>query len=180
MKLKIRELRALRMFINDKDIRYFLRGIRVDKDGYIVATDGHRMLVLNGYPTGEEFTIPSETVDKIVSSFKGKRNYDTYVEFAPNVFSVGNTSCTFETILGNYPDWRKVITENKQATRHAVSFNMQYLADVEKAFSLVNDTKETHLVMVFRGENGPAEIYQEGYEHINAYVMEKSLPNHLK
>ena len=178
MILKIKELRALRMFINPKDTRKFLHGIKIDPKGYAVATDGHRMGVLSGLVKGENFFIPAQIIDEIKLSCKGKAFYDTSIHFTHDTYEIG----TFKTqYLGNkednFPAWRRVIPIPDWYGRVEIAFNMPYLADIEKAFSLLADKSppETHTKLAFEFEQQAITITCKAVPNFTAYVMEKRI-----
>lgn len=178
MKLSIRELRALRMFINLKDIRDVLHGIKIDPKGCAVATDGHRMAVLSNLVEGEDFFIPVQVIDEIVKLYKGKAHYDTTVYFTRDTYEVGTFKRQYPVDKEDrFPDWRKVIPTPDLNGRVEIAFNMQYLADAEKAFSLLADKSiyETHTKLIFGIEQKATTITCSAVPDFIAYVMEKRI-----
>lgn len=124
------------------DVRYYLNGFLFDKEGFIVATDGHRMFVA-------AVNVDSITDDVIVD-VKGKApNKFAYALFNIEEKSVSfrddkdNLLCTLplEIVDGRYPGWRRVATV-KEGKVSQIGLNFDYLADaakVGKAFGTKNN-----------------------------------------
>lgn len=124
------------------DVRYYLNGFLFDKDGFIVATDGHRMFVAVVNVDG--------ITDDVIVDVKGKAPN----KFAHALFNIEEKSVSFhddkdnllctlplEIVDGRYPGWRRVanVTEGKVSQ---IGLNFDYLSDaakVGKAFGTKNN-----------------------------------------
>lgn len=114
-----------------KDVRYYLNGVCIDSEGFIVATDGHRMFV--GKATTDQETV--------IFSLKGKApaKFDHVVintESKSAVFADINGDAVQTTpvdiIDGRFPDWRRV-SDYKEGKVSAIGLDLQYLSDAAKA-----------------------------------------------
>ena len=114
-----------------KDVRYYLNGICIDSEGFIVATDGHRMFV------GKAET----TQETVIINIKGKAptKFETVtLDTSENNASFYNKNgeliqtCPLEVIDGRFPDWRRV-SNYKEGKISAIGLNLSYLNDAAKA-----------------------------------------------
>jgi DNA polymerase-3 subunit beta len=120
------QLQALLLFAAKNDVRYYLNGIYADPAGYLVATDGHRMLYIKTGEPGLDVIIPREAAEAAVKMAKKGQ------EIPLTKTSIGQV--TYTTVDGKYPDWRRAIPtiDNLQPNPQCL-FEWQYLADAEKA-----------------------------------------------
>jgi DNA polymerase-3 subunit beta len=124
------QLQALLMFAAKNDVRFYLKGIYSDPSGYLVATDGHRILYIKTGEPGLDVIIPREAAEAAVKmAKKGQEIPLTKTSIGP---------ITYTPVDGRYPDWRRVIpgNDNLEATPQCL-FEWQYLIDAEKAFKLM-------------------------------------------
>ncbi len=111
------------------DRRPYLNGFHLDSEGFIVATDGHRLFC------GKADTESTESVTVEVLGKEPSR-FD-YVEInttSTNFYSDKNgLLCSLPTriIDQNYPDWRRVVKFNEGSVNH-IGFTANYLADLSK------------------------------------------------
>lgn len=113
------------------DVRYYLNGVCVDSEGFVVASDGHRMFV-GSASTDQETTI---------FSLRGKApvKFDHVCIDTQNktaVFADANGDAVQMTpvdiIDGRFPDWRRV-SNYKEGKVSAIGLDLQYLSDAAKA-----------------------------------------------
>jgi len=128
--MKKEQLQALLLFAAKKDVRFYLNGIYSDPTGYLVATDGHRILYIKTGEPGFDLIIPREAADAAVKMAKKGQ------EIPLTATSLGQV--TYTPVDGKYPDWRRVIpgSDNLHPNPQCL-FEWQYLTDAEKAFKLM-------------------------------------------
>lgn len=124
------QLQALLMFAAKNDRRFYLNGIYSDTAGYLVATDGHRILYIKTGEPGLDVIIPREAAEAAVKMAKKGQ------EIPLTKTSIGQV--VYTPFDAKYPDWRRVIpgSDNLQPSPQCL-FVWQYLTDAEKAFKLM-------------------------------------------
>lgn len=158
IKVNYAELKAAMMCAATNDVRYYLNGVFFDEEGFIVATDGHRLF--RGYafvPEGES---------KIVA-IKGR--LPTKFEYC----NIDGTSAAFfdrndkligtihiEVVDGRFPDWRRV-TSFDSAKVEAIGFAGEYLSDACKIAKLF-DRKFDSLKLEFQGVDKATRVSFKG------------------
>jgi hypothetical protein len=127
--MKKKQLQALLLFAAKNDARYYLNGIYADPAGYLVATDGRRLLYIKTEP-GLNAIIPREAAEAAVKMAKKGQE----IQLTAN--SIGQV--TYTPVDGTFPDWRRVMPcgDDMQANPQC-TFNWPYLTDAEKAFKLM-------------------------------------------
>jgi DNA polymerase III sliding clamp (beta) subunit (PCNA family) len=117
------------------DVRYYLNAIYIDAEGFIVATDGHRLFcdkVQTNQPEG------------ILVDVKGKEPAKfSYAEISTEAKSISFytaehgllATLPVELVDGRFPDWRRVarVEAGKVET---IGFTMSYLVDAAKVAKL--------------------------------------------
>ena len=118
-------LAALAPIVNRNDYRPVLRGIHFCKEG-MVATNGKELLHIDIPLTVENLTIPfphallatkSEDCGKVVTWCDREYRYFR--------FEFGKWKWTGKALVGNYPNWRKVIPE-QSTLNHIVQFDADH------------------------------------------------------
>jgi DNA polymerase III sliding clamp (beta) subunit (PCNA family) len=124
------QLQALLLFAAKNDVRFYLKGIYSDPSGYLVATDGHRILYIKTGEHGLDAIIPREAAEAAIKMAKKGQ------EIPLTRTSIGQI--TYTPVEAIYPDWRRVIpgSDNLQPNPQCL-FEWQYLLDAEKAFKLM-------------------------------------------
>lgn len=140
-------LKAALRIAAKKDIRYYLNGINVEADSTttrLVATDGHRMLILhrnaeNDIPGPVSFIIPHDIVRQIIAG-GGKGLAHIQIDIRPEgpglwsvpLLHIGNrTRLTFAQVEGKFPNWRAVVP--KTISGKAAQLAPALLADMNAA-----------------------------------------------
>ena len=121
------------------DVRYYFNGICIDREGFVVSTDGHRMFV------GKAMT-DDETV--IVSvKYKAPAKFDHVlidVQYNMATFCDSNSDTVqqspLEIIDGCYPDWRRVARYEEDKLSE-IGLDLQYLNDAAKAAKYFGERK---------------------------------------
>ena len=152
--VQLGHLKALKLFVAKKDVRYYLNGVYVEFNKYntiFVATDGHRLLSTAVYHNEVQHgrdtlgvIIPIETIDALlkVKSTLGAASISLEVE--NNVVKkihVVNDVVRLEArpIEGKYPDFRRVFPES--VSYEAGNYDFAYLDDFNKAAQYISGVK---------------------------------------
>lgn len=144
MQIPTAHLKAALLFAAKKDVRNYLNAVLIEWDSEnvsIVATDGHRLFAAT-HPMDEtvepgSVIVPYEDVKRALTGYKAET-----IEFTPgsnwvpvNAQQLVQTatlgSVSFQTIEGNYPNWRLVVPA--KISGEAAQFNPAYVGDLAKA-----------------------------------------------
>jgi len=125
------------------DIRYYLNGVYVEatkKQTLVVATDGHRLIVLRSAVENDlketiSLIIPADAARCIVDGSLASLRQLLLTQVQNGKWQVPlmkwGIDMTFYPIAANYPDWRKVIP--KSVSMEATSLNPKYVSDFHAA-----------------------------------------------
>lgn len=154
MLIQTKHLKAAALFQASKEVtRYYLRGVcidTIDGNGFIVATDGHRMFAANvgavDWNQGQ-IVISSDTVKKALTGYR-----EETIELLPAVGVAGETAFTlgdirFTPIDGKFPDWRRVFPLS--ISGDLAQFNAGHVGDMAKASKILGGPSDP-----FIGHNG--------------------------
>jgi len=138
-----RQIRSAMIMQAKNDIRYYLNGILIG-DGKVVATDGHRIIVVDS---------PKSNFKPTIFSIKGKipkKAIDCEFVFIGEDYGVvmskdGKGSdidavVKFSVVEGRFPDYKRVIPKGDGDKISKVGFNIDYLSDVSKAAKELGST----------------------------------------
>lgn len=133
MQVKPEVLKAALICAAKGDIRTYLNAVYFDAAGFVVSTDGHRLLIQKCEPfSGEGFIVPREAVELAIKS-AGKKQY--FIDVNRN--AIGNIS--FPTDDSRYPDFRRVIPDEISGKPGA--FNSDYISDFRKVGEILSGSK---------------------------------------
>lgn len=131
-----RQIKAAMFMQAKNDIRRYLNGILIG-DGKVVATDGHRLIVVGS---------PESSFEQKIFTIKGKIPARSMLcEFVfigddhgvvTSKDSIGNdidAIVKFVIVDGKYPDYKKVMPTGTGDSVSEVGLNISYVADVQKA-----------------------------------------------
>lgn len=165
IKLNTKHLLACLAFAADEDIRYYLNGVCIETTesgvGYMVATDGHRMLVCEipelekEHHRNAQYIIPKEALHVLKGHasreifLPGEQGEGIWVsklahDLIDTLFQVKDGHCelTFEALTfrctlieGKFPKWRKVIPTEFDGI--GCRFNTDYMHDLSKVGELL-------------------------------------------
>lgn len=135
------QLKAALFCSAKKDIRYYLNSIYIEKTEsgatYIVATDGVKMFVgeLTQSDSGalENIIIPRDTIELVL-----KTKLD-YILLDSEAKVMGGIQ--FTPIDAKYPDFRRVIPQNRTEEQSVSVFNPEELLACHKALNTWDETK---------------------------------------
>lgn len=168
--------RAVALAVSTEETRYYLNGVHIcahpDGGAYLVATDGHRMLV--GHDAAATFDWPgSDSVivrpdKKLLAAAKTDRRSDVQNQIAVEGATVkvlegspATAAATFAGLLidGTFPDWRRVIPAvDKHKPAACQCFNAAYLADFGTAARVMTGRKEALISTLANDEHSPALV----------------------
>ena len=160
-----RAIERTAMATNPDDPRAFMGGALFSHEA-IVATDGHRMSVIepNGFRLPESFNtiIPTRTLNAVAKIIKGKGKYglDGSVDIAlcstdatnamrgnAVLFFSGNVRIISRTIDADYPNWEKVKPEGGQGM--TMTLNTEWFARLVSEAAEYAKDKENKLIVRF-------------------------------
>ena len=146
-----RQIKAAMVMQAKADIRYYLNGLLIG-GGKVVATDGHRMIIVNS---------PKSTFEPLIFSIKGALSKKAITcEFifldGKNGVIISKDSMgrdidavvKFSIVDGKFPDYKKVVPKSGGHPTKEAGFNIGYLSDVNKS-ALALGSKLTHGVLSF-------------------------------
>lgn len=114
------------------DVRYYLNAIYFDPEGFIVATDGHRIFCDTVEMTGIKSGLLIDIVGKEPPKFD-KAHIDPDAKKVIFTDKDGGvlSEIPFREVDGRFPDWRRVtgLTNGKV---ESIGLDMSYLADAAK------------------------------------------------
>jgi DNA polymerase III subunit beta len=154
LSIKQETLRAALLFAGRTDIRFYLNGLCLTNDA-IVATDGHRLIkidkcfedVSGDMPDNMRCIVPRDLVEQALKLSKSKTlqivfKVSTQDGKTTVSASVASSSVSSAIVDGSYPDFSRVIPENKSdAIGAGCNLNPDYLVDTVKALAFLGGSK---------------------------------------
>lgn len=140
-------LKAMLTHAGKKDIRYYLNGVFVDRtSGHVVATDGHRMLIVKldvgAWEAGKSYIMPRDALAAALKLNSGLPDILIDDSAAPALV-VGGVNCT--AIDGRYPEWRRVVPLRMDGGFQAGNaFDPTYLCEAYKALATISGRPVSH------------------------------------
>ena len=154
IELKVNQIKAALECAGKKDARYYLNGILIERTHagqiYIVSTDGHRMFV-GLHSTIEPGTPESVLISRDTLEISVKMKIDC-LTLDTETKKLGEL--TYQTIDGNFPNWRRVVPERKHTPEDnkATQFNPEYILSAAKALKYWSGHKNLTAHILHRGE----------------------------
>lgn len=144
-------LKAMLQVAPKSDVRYYLNGVQVIRDGDTVqfnATDGIALLHVKttdlkcvDLPDPCDFVMCRKSLDVMLKSFNAKSMFRLKYDGRIATFESGTLGgLPIETITGSYPDVRRVITESSERC-DAIGVNFKQLALISRACATLNSEK---------------------------------------
>lgn len=173
-------LKAAALIAARRDIRYYLNGIFVevfDHEARIVATDGHRMMILRKLVEGAapaKIIIPTEIIDllKPVSKYP---KVEAVLHYEPSslkatlqYFDIG---IQFKAIDGKYPDYSQTMHKASKPSGEFAHFNLDYLADFKRAVVTAFGEDRLYSPQIWHNGDGPAGVTYKGHDDFFGMVM---------
>ena len=141
--------------------RMVLRGIHLCKYG-VVVTNGKELLHIDLPLPIEDLTIPfphallatkSEDAGRVVTWRENEYRYFR--------FEFGKWRWSGKALVGNYPDWRKVIPEQGSLT-HIVDFDVDQAAELAAFLKGVPDNPPNNPIVLSMGKGSTLRVASEG------------------
>jgi DNA polymerase III sliding clamp (beta) subunit (PCNA family) len=187
-KVPVKALKALAKFINVKDIRYYLNGIYVDKDGYLVATDGHRIMTyITEIECDSSYIIPIDSIKQVIKLAVSKKHMEDIVllkgselVYARNGYEIAKIA--FTPVDGTFPDWKRVIRlaypeydDTYEQSTCTTSINIKYLYDTHMAYKYLTGLTDDslHLSITVGNATTPWRVVCKEVPEAKMYVMGK-------
>jgi hypothetical protein len=182
-------LRAARTHSADKDIRSYLCGVYLDTaHGFVVATDGHRMMTAVEPGVRKPFAmpviIPNDMLDAALKQFAGEHARGKPLGAVDVSITVDGAALAIMTPIGQvhgraldgvFPEWRRVVPKADSLKPITPTVcNWQYIADACDAFAIARNVPKNkagqHSVAVHYQGDSPA-IVTDGSGDMLVIVM---------
>lgn len=157
-------LKAAQLFAAANDIRYYINGVFLDsKSGNMVATDGHRLIVIEaGWNSEHDVIIPNELIDNVIKALRKTEMVE--IEYDPETkvitFRTLYSTWSAKAIEGRYPDFQAIIPRDE--VRSPGVFDPEYLMDAAKAAGLLVGSKDKMSGLVLK-TNAPDNLDEMNY-----------------
>lgn len=137
-------LQFVRLASAVKDVRYYMKGVFLEFSTpnrlHLVATDGHRMAVVelqtDEHELDASFLVASEDVVKMLALYKKSSGTVTFYAAEKGALGVvsGDSLATFPVIDRKFPEWRRVVPAGEIASAPG-HWNPNYVADAACAMA---------------------------------------------
>lgn len=151
-------LAAALVGVSKEKTRYYLRGVFVDPRGYLVSTDGHRVLFAEiADKPMDGVIIPQAAAAQAVKAAGKGVTIDYLIEDGKHWLIAGSTRIFFEPIDGTFPPWDRIVPAGDAfAQETPARFNPKYYADLGKVAKILT-TSETGF-RISQSADGPCGI----------------------
>jgi len=156
-------LRATVIHTAKQDVRFYLRGVYIG-DGYMAATCGHKLIVIeDDCFNGCDFIIPRENIEFFIkkngNNPMSKEVCLTILDNGFNLLSLLGNYEYFKFIDGKFPNISRVDISRPEKSEGHPMFNIGYLADFLKSYKILNGKNHMEgLNILSRGETNSAYI----------------------
>lgn len=174
--INLRVIAAMTAFSSKDENRYYLKGVMVEFDAsgaIYIATDGTRMLAYwDERETGEnkligKFIIPTSRCKSFKIDNDDGPIGTAFADGPRLVLAYGFTDIHFAPIDGPYPNWRRIIPQQK-ASGATAQYDMLQLADFRK-LGVALDLPPPFLA--HNGSDAPAFVWYPGARHVVGIIM---------
>ena len=133
-----------------KDVRYYLTGILIAKNGDVVGTDGKALFRGTHAWTDKDSVIGDDLIININGTIPISADTVTFnISAVPTVTTDNGKIFTCEVIDGSYPDYTRVIPgKDSDSYSTVLNFNASLLAKAEKVYG-----KDAQIALHHRGPN---------------------------
>ena len=180
------DLKALDLFIDRKDVRYYLTGLHLDNK-YMTATDGKVLLRIrhdqdlglgeNGIVVSlPKVTVKASDTQCSISIEETEtpvpHGHGTVTEYSrvARLF-INDTVHKLEIIDGQYPDVARVIPDQNQTKQSDSAFQSQYLELIAKAARLLNKNKKETSCRFYGETNCAHRVDIGGRDDVEMVIM---------
>lgn len=182
IRINARLFRAAYNCVSTEATRYYLNGVQVERHPvmgiFLVATDGHRMVIIHDVTGTIEGDCQIVRLDKaalaLCKAGKGESKDRVLVVSGANAtvedFTGQPVGAAYGVIIdGTFPDWRRIARPNVDEIGGA-GYNPKYLADFGKLADELAERKSV-AISVAGPENGPALVRFNGINFAYGIVM---------
>ena len=163
-------LRACMPYAAKNEVRFYLCGIYLG-DGFMAATDGHKMILIEDECfDGCDYILPRESVDFFIKKLKtNPMNKNATLKVMDDGFNL--MECMghyeyFKSIDGKFPDVKKVDIPKPEKSEGRPIFNIKYLSDILKSYRILNGSNhQDGLDILCNGDKNSAYIELTGNAH---------------
>lgn len=169
--LETDELKALLLFTAKGDVRWHLNSIYADiAKQKLVATDGHRMLIVNAPELAElagfnNFLISRESVEMVIKAVGKKTNIMLATDGDMGKFE---QTILFKCEKSKFVEYEAVCPAPPYVP-HCGGFNVKYMVDATKAFCLLMGQRNIDRPVFFNASR-PQKTISSNYETVRAYI----------
>lgn len=168
------QLKAALLFAANKDVRYYLNGVLFNGEtGELVATDGHRIIVVKTSWRGEsKCIIPRGLIEKALKITKADEVIELEYDEAHKLITLHGL---FDSAIdGKYPDYSHALPDNKDLVRSPAAYNVQYLADAHKAHNILLGLKPSAVCALVFQTRRPANSKDWNYDDVVNAIQHQS------
>lgn len=161
-------LRAAVIHTAKNDVRFYLTGVYLG-DGFISATNGHTMIMIEDDILGLGLIIPRETILSLIKKLGTRKDYELSIESKDDGF--GLISCNgefelFEFIEGKFPDVKRVdVPEPTKPVACWNTYDADYVKDFQKSLHILQGNPHSSPLIKSTGENTSAYVCLNNNAH---------------
>ena len=154
-------LRAAVIHTAKQDVRFYLCGVYLG-DGFICATNGHTMIMIEDDILGLGLIIPRDTILSLVKKIGTRRDHELSIEIKDDGF--GLISCAgefeyFKFIDGKFPDLKRVdVQEPAEPVACWNTYNADYVKNFQKSLHILHGSSHGSPMIKQTGENTSAYV----------------------
>lgn len=175
-------LKAAALIAARRDIRYYLNGVLVEvfeKEARLVATDGHRMVILRKLVEGAapaRIIVPTDILDLLRPQSKHSKIeatfvYDAEKPLAKVTLDYMNVGLQFTPIDGKYPDYSQTMNNATKPSGARSTLNASYLHDFKRVLDCAFGHDRFVTPSVWHNGDGPAAVTYKDREDFFGIVM---------
>lgn len=161
-------LRAAVIHTAKNDVRFYLTGVYLG-NGFISATNGHTMIMIEDDILGLGLIIPRETILSLIKKLGTRKDYELSIEIKDDGF--GLISCAggfeyFRFIQGKFPDVARVdVPEPTKPVACWNTYDADYVKAFQKSFHILTGFLRNSPLIKQTGENTSAYVCLTDYAH---------------
>ena len=167
-------LRACILHTAKQDVRFYMCGVYLG-DGFMSATDGHKMIIIEDKCfNGCDYIIPNGVVDFFIKKLKANpMQKDVCLKIGEDGFNIMELMDHYEYfkfIDGKFPNIKKVDIEKPEKSEGRPMFDIKYMHDLLKSFQILNGSSYQKGLNIIC--NGDAErAYVEMTDNAHGVIM---------
>jgi DNA polymerase III sliding clamp (beta) subunit (PCNA family) len=155
-------LRAAMPHTANRDVRFYLQGVYLG-DGFMAATDGHRLIMINDECfAGCDHIIPREAVDFFIKKCKNnpisKEVTLTMQDDGFNILELLGNYEYFKFIDGKFPQVQRVDIPKPEKSEGNPQFNIAYMNDFLKSLKILSGSNHHTSIKITTNNNQSAYV----------------------